>query len=156
MKTLILYATKYGAAREIAERIGNRISGAEICDLKSGNIPKPDNYDCIIIGSSIYAGTIRKEAKEYMTMNESELAGKTLGLFISGMSEGESETAFKANFPVALLEKAKTKAVLGGIFDPKKAGIMAKIIMKLVTKQSGYVNNITDDKIDKFVQELSK
>ena len=156
MKTLILYATKYGAAREIAGRIGTRINGAEIYDLKDGNIPSLTGFDCIIAGSSIYAGAIRKEAKEFLTKNADNFSGKTVGLFISGMSEGESESAFNTNFPSALIEKAKAKAVLGGIFDPGKAGMMAKLIMKIVTKQSGYVNTISDDKIDKFVQDLNK
>ena len=155
MKTLILYATKYGATREIAERIAKRINGAEIYDIKTGNIPAFTGYDNIIIGSSIYAGSIRKEAKEFLTVNAEKLSGKTVGLFISGMSEAQSENAFNANFPSVLIENAKIKAVLGGIFDPGKAGMMAKIIMKIVTKQSGYVNNISDDKIDKFVQNLT-
>ena len=154
MKTLILYATKYGAAREIAERIGKRIDGAKICELKSGNIPALTDFDCVIIGSSIYAGSIRKEAKEFLAKYENDLSGKVLGLFISGMSEGEADNSFKANFPASILDKAKTKALLGGVFDPKKAGFVARLIMKAVTKQSGYVSTISDEKIEKFVQEL--
>ena len=33
MKTLILYATKYGAAREIAKRIAEKMGGAALHDF---------------------------------------------------------------------------------------------------------------------------
>ena len=154
MKTLILYATKYGAAREVAERIGKRIDGAKILDLKSGEIPALADFDCIIVGSSIYAGSILKEAKAFLAGNTDSLNGKIVGLFISGLSEGEADNAFKANFPASILDNAKAKVMPGGVFDPQKAGFVAKLVMKAVTKQSGYVNTINDEKIDKFVQEL--
>ena len=37
MKTIILYATKYGTTAEIAKRIANRIDGATVHDLKNNN-----------------------------------------------------------------------------------------------------------------------
>ena len=154
MKTLILYATKYGATHEIAKKIGSRIDGSVICDIKAGNLPPISDYECIIIGSSLYAGSIRKEAKEFLTKNEAGFNGKIVGLFLSGMSEGEADEAFKNNFPTSILENAKSKALLGGIFDPQKAGAFARFIMKVVTKQSGYQNNINDEKINTFIQNL--
>ena len=154
MKTLILYATKYGAAGDIAQRIASKMEGAEVFDLKSGDVPQPDDYDCIVIGSSIYAGSIHKEAKEFMAKHVNSLNGKVLGLFMSGMSESEVDCTFKANFPAEIMDNAKAKVMPGGIFDPKKAGFIAKLVMKVATKKSGYVNTISDEKIDKFIQEL--
>ena len=155
MKTLILYATKYGATKEIAERIGKSLDDVVLYDIKAGQIPSLSDYDCIIIGSSLYAGSIRKEAKDYLIKNEECLKSKKIGLFLSGMSEGEANEAFKNNFPVSILENAKVKALLGGIFDPGKAGALARFIIKIITKQSGYFNNINDEKIDKFVNDLN-
>ena len=154
MKTLILYATKYGASGDIAQSIAKKMDGAEVFDLKSGDIPTLSDFDCVIIGSSIYAGSIRKEAKEFLAKHKNDLSGKVLGLFISGMSESETDNAFKANYPAEILDNAKARVMPGGAFDPKKAGFFAKLIMKAVTKQSGYVNTISDEKIDKFVGEL--
>jgi len=66
MKTLILYATKHGASREIAERVSKLMSSAVTHDLKQKDIPELSEYDYVIVGSSIYAGTIKKEAKAYV------------------------------------------------------------------------------------------
>jgi len=155
MQTVILYATKHGATQEIARRIATHINGATIHDLKHP-IPALADYDCVILGSSLYAGSIRKEAKTFLSQHADELQSKTLGLFLSGMETGEGEKAFAANFPPALLQTAKETSLLGGIFDPKKAGAMARLIMKAVTKQSGYVSTLDDEKIKRFAALMSR
>jgi len=155
MKTLILYATKHGAAAEIAKRIADKINGAVVHDLKQGGIPDLTEFDCIIIGSSVYAGMFRKEAKEFLSQNADVLRQKKLGLFISGMSSGEEQKMFADNVPKDLLESAKATVMPGGLFDPKKAGFIAQLIMKAVTKQSGYVDTIDNGKINDFAEAMN-
>ena len=154
MKTLILYATKHGAVAEIARRIAGRINGAEIHDLKQGGVPPLDVFDCVIIGGSLYAGMVRKEAKAFAAQNAAALCEKKLGLFLSGFSEKEEKKSFEANFPAEVLNAAKAANLLGGIFDPKKAGFFERLVMKAVTKQSGYISTIDDDKIAKFAETM--
>jgi len=64
-ETLILYATKHGATHEIAKRIADRMDDATIHDLGQNNTPDISEFDCIVFGSSIYVGMIRKEAKAF-------------------------------------------------------------------------------------------
>ena len=150
MKTLILYATKYGAAREIAARIAAQMDDAVLHDLKQGGIPDLGGFDCVIIGSSLYAGSIRKEAKVFLAKYADQLRDKKIGLFLSGMAKSDEQKYFKDNFPSDVLQGAAAVSFLGGIFDPKKAGAVARLIMKAVTKQSGYVEAIDDEKVKQF------
>jgi len=154
MKTLILFATKHGAAGEIARRIAGRIDGAETHDLKQGDAGSLAGYDCIIVGSSIYAGMIRKEAKTFLSENADALRGKKLGLFLSGMNASEEKAVFDANIPQDVLQAAKAASFLGGIFDPKKAGFAERLVMKVLAKQSGYMDSIDDNKIEQFVEAM--
>jgi menaquinone-dependent protoporphyrinogen oxidase len=154
MKTIILYATKYGAAGEVAHRIAKGIKDAAVYDIKQGGIPDLAAFDNIIIGSSIYAGMMRKEAKVFMSQNAGVLREKKLGLFISGLGGSEEEVNFEKIFPNDIFKAAKAVSFLGGIFDPKKANIMERLIIKIVTKQSGYVNNIDDSKIERFIEVM--
>ena len=149
MKTLILYATKYGAAAKIAERIADEIDGAVVHDLNQDGIPDLAGFDCIIVGSSVYAGMFRKEAKAFLSQNSDVLRQKKLGLFISGMSPDNENV-----FDVDSKQIAEATALLGGIFDPKKASFMERLVMKAVTKQPVYTNTIDDDKIKRFVEEI--
>lgn len=156
MKTIILYATKYGATREIARRIAEKLPGSSIYDMKKDSIPPISQYECVILGGSLYAGMLRKEAKEFAARNAAELSGKTLGLYLSGMGmeQEKIDAGFNMNFPEALLDCAKAKAFLGGIFDPAKAGLFDRLLYKAVAKQSAYFDNILDDKIIEFTEAL--
>ena len=153
-KTLILYATKHGAAREIARRISEKIDGAETCDLKQNAIPDLSEYDCVIFGSSIYAGTMRKEARMFLSQNADVLNSKRLGLFISGMDKNNEKEVLSSALPKELTHSAKAVSFLGGIFDPQKAGFFGRLIMKAATKQSKYTDTIDDEKISEFVKAV--
>ncbi|MDR0490077.1 MAG: flavodoxin domain-containing protein [Oscillospiraceae bacterium] len=155
MKTLILYATKHGAACEIAQRIEKKIGGAAIHDLKQGGAPSLAEFDCVIVGSSLYAGRIRKEAKAFLAQNADALKVKRLGLFLSGMDASREKPYFDANVAMDVLQAARAARFLGGIFDPQKAGAMERFIMKAVSKQSGYRNTISDDSIEQFVEAMT-
>jgi menaquinone-dependent protoporphyrinogen oxidase len=153
MKTIILYATKYGASAEIAMRLAEKIGDAVVHDLKQP-IPELIGYDCIIIGSSVYAGMFRKEAKKFLSESADILINKKFGLYASGMSKSEADKVFADNIPTELLLSAKAAMLLGGIFDPKKANFVERLIMKAVTKQSGYIDTLDDEKITAFSETV--
>jgi len=154
MKTLILYATKYGAAADIAKRIAAQIDNADIYDLKQGNIPQLGGYDCVIVGSSVYVGAFRKEAKVFLAQNAGELSKMKLGLFICAMGESGEDEILTANVPDAVRQAANAISVFGGVFDPAKCNFFERFIMKVVTKQSGYYSTISDEKISKFLEAM--
>ncbi|MCL2677555.1 MAG: flavodoxin domain-containing protein [Clostridiales bacterium] len=155
MKTIILYATKHGAAAEIARRIAERIEGAESYDLKQGSFPGLAGYDCVIVGASLYAGMMRKQAKAFLAQNAHVLRNKRLGLFLSGMNFSKEKEAFEANVPRDILQNAKAAGFLGGIFDPQKAGVLERFVMRAAAKQSAYTDIIDDGRIGQFVRDLT-
>ena len=156
MKTLILYATKHGAARETAERIAKKIPDAVLHDLKQPDIPSLADFDCVILGSSIYVGSIRKEAKAFLAQNADRLIEKKLGLFLCGLQESEEKQFFDANFSPDILKAAKATGFLGGIFDPNKAGFMERFLLKAVAKLPEYTNRIDNTKIEQFAEVMTK
>ena len=151
MKTLILYATKHGAAREAARRIAKRIPDAALHDLKQSDIPALADFDCVILGSSIYVGAIRKEAKMFLAENSETLKKKKLGLFLCGLQADEEKQVFASNFAPDILAAAKVTSFLGGIFDPKKVGFMERLMIKAVAKLTDYSDELDDVGIERFV-----
>ena len=156
MNTLILYATKYGTTREIAQRISNNIDNFVMHDLKQGDIPNLGEFDCVIIGSSLYAGTIRKEAKTFLSQNTNDLQNKKIGLFLCGIDESNGKKYFDDNFPADILRVAQAKSFLGGIFEPQKANVFERLIMKAVAKQPGHVNTVNDEKVKQFSDVINR
>ncbi len=156
MKTIILYAGKYGATREIARRLSQKLGGAELNDLRKNALPSLEGYDCVVLGGSIYAGMLRKEAKSYAAKNIGALSSKRLGLFVSCAAKTGGEKFLAENYPAELMDAAKAKDFLGGIFDPEKANAFERFIIKTVMKSSAYFESIDDEKIAKFAEELQK
>jgi len=154
MKTLIVYATKYGATQKISEGIASRIDSAELHDINSNAKVSLADYDCVIIGSPLTAGMIRKEIKEFAGKNINELKSKRLGIFVSGLQESGEAEYLRKNFPPDLLAAAKAKAFLGGIFDPEKCGRLARIAIKAASKLDKYTSTIDEEKIDRFTRQL--
>ncbi|AMP20466.1 hypothetical protein AZF37_04140 [endosymbiont 'TC1' of Trimyema compressum] len=131
MKTLILFSSKHGVAKLIAEKIGDSIGNVTIMNVKTSN-PNLNEYDTIIMGSSIYAGSIGKEMKNFLTVNEALLLTKRIGLFLSGLAGEAVSKYFDNNFPQDLIIHSIMNSFMGGSFDPSKANFIERLIIKAV------------------------
>ena len=63
MKTIILYASKHGATKEVAEIISSKIPNVIVEDINKfkGNIKE---YQNIVLGSKTKVGAVDKKIKE--------------------------------------------------------------------------------------------
>ena len=83
---LVAYASKYGATKEIAEKIGEVLRQA---DLQADVLPVDgihdiSPYQAVILGSAVYVGKWQKEAVEFLQTYENILADRPVWLFSSG------------------------------------------------------------------------
>lgn len=86
VRVLVVYASRHGATRGIAERIAARLGqGGVEATLKSteqaGDLA---GYDAFVIGSAAYAFHWLKEATAFVRRNRSLLASRPVWLFSSG------------------------------------------------------------------------
>jgi len=158
MKTLILYATKHETTADIAKRIAAQIDGAVIHDLKQTPVPSMSDYDCIIIGSSVYIGKIRKEAKAFLSQNADMFREKMLGIFLCGLTEDEKnqKVMFETNIPRDILKMAEATAFVGGIFEPEKFTRMERWLIKVGAGRTESANTVNDDEIQRFIDTIKE
>jgi menaquinone-dependent protoporphyrinogen oxidase len=92
-KVLIVYASRHGGTRGIAERIGAvlRIEGLEAEVASAAQVAGVGSADAVVVGSGVYMGSWLKEAIEYIKRNEVTLAEVPLWLFSSGPIPGSSK-----------------------------------------------------------------
>lgn len=127
MKTLIVYATKYGSTREIAnwiaERIGNNTVVSDAKDMLD-----PIEYDLVVMGSGIYSHHVLKELNDYVERYYEQLKGKNLvifgvaidttGVFVRGKVHGGWE--YIIPFINKLPQPPIHAGLLGGEINPHK------------------------------------
>jgi flavodoxin len=122
MKTLVIYYTRTGNAKFIAETIAAELGAdiEEVIDLKSrqgkfgwlsagrdamrekeAEIDQtkrtPTDYDLIIIGQPIWAGSPTPAIRTYV--NKNDLSGKKVALFFSDSNLGQAVEKTKALMP---------------------------------------------------------
>ena len=154
MKILIAYAAKYGMTETIAEMLAERLGNAFLYDVGSEMSISLLDYDGIILGSPVMAGVISRDMKAFIETNREECMKKPLGIFLSGLQEsGETEYLTK-NFSKELLDKAKVKAFLGGIYSSEKLNRFSRVILRFLAKLDGSTPFIDEEKIAAFVQQF--
>lgn len=148
MNTLILYATKYGATKQIAEQLASELgSNVTIQNIHDGK-PSIAAFDTVILGGSIYMNKIQHDVTSFLRANEKELIKKRLGLFISCYTPPETEGYLEQFFPTALLSHAQAKDMLGGLMQYDKMNPVCRKIFMSLKKIDGFNKNFIEPKIE--------
>lgn len=89
MNAAVIYKTKYGATHQYAQWIGSEL-GFPIYEAEEIESDQLTEYECIIIGSSVYYG--RLLIKKWLLLNWRFIQGKDIFLFVvSGTPKEKKE-----------------------------------------------------------------
>ncbi len=143
---LVAYASKYGATKEIAERIGAVMAGAGLnVDVKPvDQVRDPAPYSAVVLGSAVYMGQWRKEAAKFLKGHADALATRPVWLFASGPTEeGDPVEAMEGwVIPPGLKGTVERIAprevtVFGGSLDMANLNFAERAIIKKVEAPTG-------------------
>jgi menaquinone-dependent protoporphyrinogen oxidase len=86
MKVIVVYASRYGSTKGIAEFIAEKLRQRRIeAEVQSADsAPDPGQYDALVIGSAVYMGHWMEGAVKYVRANSAVLKGRPVWLFSSG------------------------------------------------------------------------
>ena len=86
MRILVVYASKYGSTRGIADRIAQTLtrSGHAVTAMPAGKARELESYDAFVIGSASYMFKWMGEAADFVRHNAELLATRPVWLFSSG------------------------------------------------------------------------
>ena len=145
-QVLIAYGTKYGATKEIAEKIGEVLTGEGLqADVRSaGNVGDLAPYQAVVLGSAVYIGSWRKEAAKFLQANEAALAERPVWLFSSGPT-GEGDpvelvqgwTLPEKLKPIVDRIGPRDVTVFHGASDPDKLNFIERFMLKQVKASIG-------------------
>lgn len=126
MKTLIVYSSKTGNTKKVAEAILSVMpAGTEIFPLESA--PDPDGYDRIAVGFWVDRGTANAEMQPYLR----KIREKKVGIFFTLGAFPDSEHAKQScDAAIALLGdgcEVSARFWCQGAIDPKLTEWMSKL-----------------------------
>ena len=176
-RVLIAYGTRFGSTEEIsaklAEIMRNEGLDTTVINVKKDKWPPLDQFEAVLIGSSIKMGRWTKEAKRYFSRNVNALKEKSvLAVFVSSGEAGdpekyqEAKAKYVENILTELgfdLNKVMHDA-FGGVFDltsTSKIGWMEKKFANMGAKEDANLmeneyNDLRDwDKIHSFAKEAA-
>jgi menaquinone-dependent protoporphyrinogen oxidase len=95
MRVLVVYASKYGSTKGIAERIAHTLneSGHQTSLVSASAAGRLEGYDAYVIGSAAYMFSWLKEATDLVRQNAALLSTKPVWLFSSGPVGTETKDA---------------------------------------------------------------
>jgi len=146
MRILVAYASKYGATKGIAERIGEKLRAAghqvEVRPAELGGaVAGYGAYGAFVIGSAVYFARWMKEATEFVRRNRFALAHRPLWLFSSGplgtkTSDAQGRELTAVSEPKEIAEfresvKPRGHRVFFGALNRGKLGFAHRAVTKL-------------------------
>lgn len=88
MKALIVYGTRGGSTKQIADEIGKTLAGQgyvmAVRNAKECRDVDVNDYDLVVAGSSVWAFKWTRQATAFLKRNQKQLADKKVVLFWSG------------------------------------------------------------------------
>jgi len=141
MKILVAYASRHGATRGIAERIGQTLqrSGLEVTLQPVQQAGAVEEYDAFVIGSAAYMNHWLDDATRFVQQHRSLLASRPVWLFSSGpvgteKVDAKGQDLLEASIPGEFAEFAdaihpRDQHVFFGAYDPnaKPVGFMERL-----------------------------
>lgn len=135
MKALIVYGSKNGSTKDIAEVISTVLKneGFEVdikdAELQTGSVTR---YDLVIVGSSLYLRSWLKSSVRFVRRNQEELRNKPVWLFSSGLRSDDPRSLR----PKILSEFERTimshdHHFFPGSLDPQRMGGIHRSILRL-------------------------
>lgn len=170
MKTLIIYASKKGATKKCAEWMKQNIKGeVELLECKKALNEPIKSYDNIVMGSSVYAGTLDKNLQSFCDYHKEALLTKRTFLFLGCMNEKLLKDYVKNNIPEEIAAHIEETIWCGGAFYFSKMNFFEKFIIKKIANserkangESGKIDGKTDiemfkkDNIEALIKKINR
>ena len=128
MKSLVVYSSRTGNTRKIAEAVAEALPGCHLHPVEEA--PQPEGYDLVAVGYWVDKGMPDDAAKKYME----RIKNSTVALFgtLGAWPDSEHAAQCKVQGEALLTEPAQGNTVLGtflcqGRVDPAVVSMMQKM-----------------------------
>lgn len=144
MKVLVVYGTSSGCTTGVAEKIGERLTelGATVDVVSAEKAGDPSEYDAVIVGSGVRAGSWHSAAKKWAEAHATALKARPVALFTVGLTpQDPSKNDEVKRYTDALLQATGIEPVDIGVFagwnEPKAFSFVERTVLKMMKAPVG-------------------
>ena len=163
MKAQVIYYSRYGSTREIAQSLGNKLGTDNICEVRD---LKKITGDLAIIGSPIYVEVPHEEIMRLLFDEEGRLKDKPVALFLVCLRKnlvkvGDKEGGgplYLRRMEEALGKLPVASKIFGGRMIASELGEEDRKRTETFSKKVGMpfkdVDIMSEKEVDEFVQDI--
>jgi menaquinone-dependent protoporphyrinogen oxidase len=151
LKVLIAYSSKHGFTKRCAELLAEKLQGSKVMSLDGSDKIDLESFDAVILGSSVYVGSVRKPVAKFCQENLGVLKTKRLGFFVCCGFEDKANEQMKSGIPQELLLIAKATGHFG--YNFADIGKVDSFIAKMVKAPVG-TTLVKGAEIDSFAEAM--
>lgn len=157
MKTAIIYASKHGTTGFVASEIKKRLENDEVVlfNLKDQKRIEFRHFDRILLGSSVYAGSVMPKVRRFTEENLVDLLQTEIGIFVCCMFFDKADEQISKGFPQVLRNHARSIKHMGGEFRFEEMNFIERFMVRKIAGATGSISSIKFEKIEEFVREIS-
>lgn len=141
MRVLVTTATKHGATAGIGHAVATalRASGVAVVELGLDQVDGLDEVDAVVLGSAVYGGHWRREARDFVHDHADELRRLPVWLFSSGpVGDPPVPAEGPADGPeVAEAIGARDHRTFGGKLDRRHLSLGERAVARIVRTRDG-------------------
>ncbi len=172
LSILIVFASHYGQTRKIAERIAARLRAAghevELTDAGSKQVPPPQDYDAIVLGSRIEMGRHAKTVRNYITAHRDDLrtipsAFFSVSMAAAGPDAGPDPEGYLASTFRELEWTPSHSVAFAGGLPYRKYDWLTRLILKLISRRAGHTTDTSQNheftdwnRVEQFASEFAR
>lgn len=167
---LIAYASHYGQTEKIATQLAEHLrqKGHEVAlsDARTTQVPAPENYDLVVLGSRVEAGHHATEIRAYVRGNLGALEARPTAFFsvsmaAAGPDQGPDPDGYlESTFADLRWRPTRSVAFAGGL-PYRRYGWFMRFVMKRISRSAGRTTDtsrnheMTDwDAVRRFADEI--
>lgn len=134
MNVLVAYASKYGSTHEVAESVATEMRhvGIDVEVLACSGVTSLAGYDCVIVGSPLYIGSMLKDARRFLDRLQAEISSVPSAMFLLGPVRATDDMDEARKQIDGVLHKAPwfkpiDVEMFVGAYDPQRLGRLDKL-----------------------------
>ena len=158
MSIAILYATRYGSTRDVAELLAGRLAkDVRLYDLADRAPVDLSDVSVVVIGSPVFSGRVPGAVRRFVAGARELLARRAVVLYMTSLYSGaRAEAQLVDNYPAWLVAQSRANHFVGGRIRLAELRRIDSLVLRRVGLVSDDIDTISDSSIDELISSVEQ